>query len=328
MLNRRAALAAPLALAATPALVTPGLAQPAWRPDRPIRVIIPHAPGGGTDVVTRVLAEAVGTALGQPLVIENRTGGAAGLVGTDLVAKSAPDGYTILVNSSAQAITPALVSRMPYHAVNDFAGIGIIGFAPHVVVVNPNVPARTFQELLALLRANPGRYNLASGGIGSAIHLAGEILRASANVDFQIVQYRGGGPSMLAVLSGEAQMSTPDIPAASSVVRAGSARPLVIAAAERSPAMPDVPTSAEAGLPEFIAEIWFPILAPARTPPAVLATLSAAFQTAIEQNKRRLTELAVQVRPNFTTSDQVMNYIRAQTERSVALLRAAGVQPE
>ncbi|MBS7792756.1 tripartite tricarboxylate transporter substrate binding protein [Roseococcus sp. SDR] len=322
MLNRRAALAAPLALA------MPALAQATWRPDRPIRVIIPHAPGGGTDVVTRVLAEAVGTALGQPLVIENRTGGAAGLVGTDLVAKAAPDGYTILVNSSAQAITPALVSRMPYDAVNDFAGIGIIGFAPHVVVVNPQLPARTFQELLALLRAHPGRYNLASGGIGSAIHLAGEILRASAQVDFQIVQYRGGGPSMLAVLSNEAQMSTPDIPAATAVVRAGSARPLVIAAPERSPAMPDVPTSAEAGLPNFIAEIWFPVLAPARTPPAVVAALSAAFQTAIEQNKRRLTELAVQVRPGFTTSEQVMGYVRAQMERSVALLRAAGVQPE
>lgn len=323
MLNRRTALAAPFALAATSSQ-----AQSGWRPDRPIRVIVPHGPGGGTDVVTRVLAEAVGQALGQPLVIENRTGGAAGLIGTDLVAKSAPDGYTILVNSSAHAIAPGLVSRMPYDAVADFAGIGIIGFAPHVLVVNPNVPAQNLQELLALLRANPGRYNLAAGGIGSAIHMAGEILRTSARVDFQIVQYRGGGPSMLAVLGGEAQMSTPDIPAASAVVRAGSARPLVIAAAERSPVLPDVPTSAEAGLPGFIAEIWFPVLAPARTPPAITAALSAAFQTAIQQNQRRLTELAVQVRPNFTSSEQVMGFIRTEMERSVALLRAAGVQPE
>ena len=153
MLNRRAVLAAPLALAATPSL-----AQPTWRPDRPIRVIIPHAPGGGTDVVTRVLAEAVGTALGQPLVIENRTGGAAGLIGTDLVAKSAPDGYTLLVNSSAHAIAPALVSRMPYHAINDFTGIGIIGFAPQVLVVNPNVPAQNLQELLALQPGIPSAW--------------------------------------------------------------------------------------------------------------------------------------------------------------------------
>ncbi|UPY38910.1 tripartite tricarboxylate transporter substrate-binding protein [Sediminicoccus sp. KRV36] len=325
MLNRRAALAAPLALAVTPGLAH---AQPAWRPDRPIRVIVPHGPGGGTDVVTRVLAEAVGNALGQPLVIENRTGGAAGLIGTDLVAKSAPDGYTLLVNSSAHAIAPALVSRMPYDAFADFAGVGIIGFAPHVLVVNPNVPAQNLQEFLALLRANPGRYNLAAGGIGSSIHLAGEILRASANVQFQIVQYRGGGPSMLAVLGGEAQMSTPDIPAAFAVVRAGSARPLVIAAATRSPVLPDVPTSAEAGLPGFIAEIWFPVLVPARTPPAIVAALSAAFQTAIQQNQRRLTELAVQMRPGFTTSEQVMGFIRTEMERSVTLLRAAGVQPE
>lgn len=323
MLNRRAALAAPLALT-----VTPSQAQPTWRPDRPIRVIVPHAPGGGTDVVTRILAEAVGTALGQPLVIENRTGGAAGLVGTDLVAKAAPDGYTLLVNSSAHAIAPALVSRMPYDVVADFVGIGIIGFAPHVLVVNPNVPAQNLQELLALLRANPGRYNLASGGIGSSIHLAGEILRASARVEFQIVQYRGGGPSMLAVLGGEAQMSTPDIPASSAMVRAGSVRPLVIAAAARSPVMPDLPTSAEAGLPDFIAEIWFPVLAPARTPPAIVAALSAAFQTAIQQNQRRLTDLAVQVRPDFMTSEQVMGFVRTQMERSVNLLRAAGVQPE
>ena len=278
--------------------------------------------------MARLLADSVGAALGQPLVVENRTGGAAGLIGTDIVAKSAPDGYTVLINSSAQAIAPALVARMPYDAVGDFAGIGIIGFAPHVLVVNPRVPAENLAEFLGYLRANPGRTNLASGGIGSAIHLAGELFRAAARVEFQIVQYRGGGPSMLAVVGGEAQMSTPDIPASFGMLRAGSVRALAIAAAARSPVLPDVPTAAEAGLPGWIAEIWFPVLVPARTPPAAVAALSAAFQAGIRQNQRRLTELAVDVRPGYVTSEQVMGFIRSEMERSVSVLRAAGVQAE
>ncbi len=324
MPTRRQALSLALAAGA----LAPAAAQAqAWRPTRPIRLIVPFAPGGSNDIVGRIIAEPASQALGQPIVIENRAG-AGSVIGAELVARAAPDGYTLLINS-AHATVPAIVARMPYKAVDDFAGVAVAGFSPHVLVVNPQLPAQTAQEMVALLKANPGRYNLASAGKGSGVHLAGELFRSIAGVQVEVVHYRGGGPSVAALVSNEAQVGTPTMASSLGQVRGGGVRVLAVLAEARSPALPTTPSAPEAGLPGVIHEEFFPILAPAGTPAPVLAALGAGFRTAIQQSAAKLNELAgVAPRAGFDTSDQVMTLVREGVDRYTAILRAAGVQAE
>ena len=302
-------------------------AEPAWRPTRPIRLVVPFAPGGSNDIVGRIIAETAGQAFGQPVVIENRAG-AGGVIGAEAVARAAPDGYTLLINSSHQT-APAIVARVPYDTVGDFAGVAVAGFSPYVLVVGPRVQARTAQELLALLRTTPERYNLATAGIGSGVHVAAELFRSATGVRPELVHYRGGGPSVAALLGGEAQLGTPTMASSIAQVRGGALRPLAVLAERRDPALPDVPSAPEAGLPGVVFEEYFPILAPAATPASVVAALGAVFQAAIQANAARLNEMAgVSPRPGFETSAQVMNLVRDSVERTTAILRAAGIRPE
>jgi tripartite-type tricarboxylate transporter receptor subunit TctC len=326
MPTRRQAFSLAPAAGLAPSVARAQIAQ-AWRPERPIRMIVPFAPGGSNDIVGRIIADPASQALGQPIVVENRAG-AGSVIGAEHVARAAPDGYTVLINS-AHATVPAIVARMPYHAVNDFVGVAVAGFSPHVLVVNPRLPARTAQELVALLKADPGRYNLASAGIGSGVHLAAELLRTIAQVQVELVHYRGGGPSVAALAAGEAQVGTPTMASSIGQIRGGGLRALAVLAEQRSPALPGVPSAPEAGLPGLIHEEFFPILAPAGTPAPVVAALGAAFRGAIQQNAARLNELAgVTPRAGFETSEQVMALVREGVERYTAILRAAGVQPE
>jgi tripartite-type tricarboxylate transporter receptor subunit TctC len=320
----------PLLLAA--ALASPGAASaqpaPRWLPDRSIRAVVPFAPGGLADLMARLVTEPAAVLLGQAIAVENRTGGAAGLIGTDLVAKAAPDGYTILINSSAHAIAPALVARMPYDVARDFAGVALLGGAPMVLVCHPSVPARSMAELLALLRANPGRYNFAGAGNGSTVHLTGEVFRAAAEVQIQFVHYRGGGPALQAVMNGEAHLTAVSTAEALGQVRSGAVRALATSVPARSPVLPEVPTSAEAGLPGFQQDIWIVAAAPARTPPAIVASLNAAFNAAARQIEPRLNELGLQIKAEVATPDQVNAFIRGELDRYASVLRAAGVRPE
>ncbi|UPY37779.1 tripartite tricarboxylate transporter substrate-binding protein [Sediminicoccus sp. KRV36] len=303
-------------------------AQPAWRPDRPIRVVVPYAPGGTTDVLARIMAEPVGQILGQPLVVENRPGGAAGLVGTDFVAKSTPDGTTIIVHSNGHAIAPALVARMPFDPVADFAGLSMLGRVPQVLCVNPRLPVTTLAELVALLRANPGRYHFASAGIGTAVHLGGEIFRAVTQVDIAAVHYRGGGPAMQGVITGEAIFTVDPIASALGHIRGGNVRALVVAGPERAPTLPDVPSASELGLPEFAVDAWIIAMAPARTPPQVVAAFNAAFATAQRQAAQRMAEQAVLPMPELQTPEQIMAFVRTDMARYAAVMRGAGIRPE
>ena len=324
MLTRRQALA--LAAGIVPSVVSAQTMQ-AWRPERPIRMIVPFAPGGSNDIVGRIVAEAASQSLGQPIVVENRAG-AGSVIGAEFVARAAPDGYTILINSSHSTV-PAIVARMPYNAVSDFVGVSVAGFSPHVLVVSSQLPAQTAQELVALLKANPGRYNLATAGIGSGVHLAGELLRTTAQVQAEVVHYRGGGPSVAALVGGEAQVGTPTMASSIGQIRGGGLRALAVLAERRSPALPEVPSAPEGGLPGLIHEEFFPILAPAGTPAPVVAALGVAFRSAIQQSSAKLIEMAgVAPRPGFETSEQVMSLVRDGVERYTAILRAAGVQPE
>lgn len=303
-------------------------AQPAWRPERPIRVIVPFAPGGTTDVVARIIAEPVGQILGQNLIVENRPGGAAGLVGADFVAKSAPDGHTILIHSNGHAIAPALVARMPFDPVADFTGISMAGRVPQVLCVNPRLPVTTLAELLALLRANPGRYHFASAGIGTAVHLGGEMFRAVNQLDIAPVHYRGGGPAMQGVITGDAIFTVDPIASALGHIRGGNVRALVVAGAERAPTLPDVPSAAELGMPEFAVDAWLIALAPARTPAPVVAVLNAAFAAAQRQVAQRLADQAVLPMPELQTPAQLMAFVRSDMARYAAVMRGAGIRPE
>ncbi|MBY0332954.1 MAG: tripartite tricarboxylate transporter substrate binding protein [Acetobacteraceae bacterium] len=304
-------------------------AQPtAWRPERSIRAIVPFAVGGLADLMARMASEPASAILGQPIVIENRTGGAAGLIGTDAVAKAAPDGHTILVNSSAHAIAPALVARMPYDAARDFAGIALLGRGPMVLVGHPGLPARTLAELVALLRANPMRHNYAAAGIGSTVHLTGEVFRAAAEVEIQFVHYRGGGPALQAVMAGEAQITAVSTAEAVPQLRGGTIRAFAVSVPERSPILPEVPTSIEGGVPRFQQDIWIVAAAPARTPPEIVTALNAAYSEALRRIEPRMAELGLQVPRAVGTPAQVDAFLRGEMERYAAVLRAAGVKPE
>lgn len=326
MLDRRAAFTLALSAGLAPAIVR-AQGAPAWRPTRPVRLIVPFAPGGSNDIVGRLIAEPAGALLGQPVIVENRAG-AGSMIGAEAAARAPADGYTLLINS-AQPTVPAIVARVPYDTINDFVGIAIAGFSPYVLAVNPGLPAHTVAELVALLKAQPGRYNFASAGLGSGVHVGGELFRAITGTQFEIVHYRGGGPGVAALTSNEAQFGTPTMASSLGQVRGGGVRALAVAAAQRSPALPDVPSAVEAGLPTLIHEEYFPVLAPAGTPPAIVAALGAAFRTAVEQSAARLTELAgVAPRPGYDTPEKVMTLVREGVELNTRVLRAAGVQPQ
>jgi tripartite-type tricarboxylate transporter receptor subunit TctC len=324
MLHRRTALGLALSAGLAPSILR---AQATWRPTRPIRLIVAAAPGGSNDIVGRILAEAAGQILGQPMIVENRAG-AGSVIGSEAAARAPADGYTLLINSSL-ATLPAMVSRMPYNTLTDFEGVAVAGFSPHLLVVNPRVEARTAQEFVALLRANPGRFNYASAGIGSGPHIAGLLFMSLMNVQVETVHYRGGGPGVAAMVSGEAHFGTPTMASSVGQVRGGNLRALAVLSDQRSPALPDVPSAPEAGLPGVVFEEFFPIVAPRGTPPEAIATLGAAFRQAIQQTAARLNETTgVTPRAGFETNAQVMAFVRAGVENYTRILRAAGVDPE
>jgi tripartite-type tricarboxylate transporter receptor subunit TctC len=325
MKTRRQTLSLALGAAVAPSVVR-AQSGSAWRPTRPVRLVVPFAPGGSNDIVGRIIAEAASQALGQSIVIENRAG-AGSMIGAEHVARSAPDGYTLLINS-AHSTVPAIVARVPYRTVEDFTGVAIAGFSPYVLCANPQLPVESAQQLMTLLKANPGRYNMATAGIGSGVHVGAELFRSIAKVEVELVHYRGGGPSVAALVAGESQFGTPTMASSLGQVRGGGVRALAVLAEQRTSALPDVPSAPEAGLAGVILEEFFPILAPAGTPAAAVEALGAAFRGAIQQSASKLSEMAgVVPRAGFDTSEEVMKVVRDGVEQYTSILRGAGVQP-
>lgn len=324
MTTRRATLAL--------ALATPAIARAqgaAWRPDRPVRIVVPFAPGGATDVVARVLSEPMAAVLGQSVVVENRAGGAAGLIGSEMVAKAPADGHTVLLHSNAHVIAPSLVARMPFDVLNDFAAVAHLGRVPQVLVVNPRLPINDMAGLLAWLRANSGKVDFASAGIGSGNHLASEIFRAAVpGVQMEMVQFRGGGPAMQAVIAGNAHMCIDPIASAVAHIRGGTVRAIAVAGPTRAAILPDVPSASEAGLPAWDAAAWFGAFVPVRTPAPAVAALNAAFNTAMERVQGRLGEIGVERQPQLATPAAFDAFVRADLQKVAEVLRRAGVQPE
>ncbi|AOB31841.1 ABC transporter substrate-binding protein [Bordetella sp. H567] len=249
-------------------------------PSRPIRLVVPFPPGGSTDAVGRLVAAELGKALNQTVIVENK-GGANGNIGSDVVAKAAPDGYTLLLSGvGSNAINYALYASMPYKD-SDFAHISLLATGPNVLVANPDFPAKTFKDFIALAQANPGKYTHASSGNGSSGHLAMEMLKRAAGIDLVHVPYKGGAAAITDTIAGRVSVLFLNQDNVLPQVKAGKLRALAVASEKRNPAYPDIPTIAESGYPGFAAESWFGLSAPAKTPPAVVQRLSDATRTAL-----------------------------------------------
>jgi tripartite-type tricarboxylate transporter receptor subunit TctC len=242
-------------------------------PAKPVRVVVPFAAGGAVDLLTRVLADKLGSALGQPIVVEPVVG-AGGNIGATQVAKAAPDGYTLLMaTTGTHTINPGLYKNMPFDAEKDFAPITEIASVPNLLVVNPSVPATSVKELVALAKAQPGKLSFASFGHGTSNHLSGELFKAVAGIDVLHVPYKNAPQAVLELVGGQVAFAFVNAPLALPQVRAGKLRALAVTGAKRSPAVPDLPTMAEAGLPDFVVESWYGLMAPAGTPEPVLRKL-------------------------------------------------------
>jgi tripartite-type tricarboxylate transporter receptor subunit TctC len=311
------------------AIVAPGLAraQPADWPARPIRFILPFPPGGGTDILGRLIAERLTAGLGQPVVTENR-GGAGGNVGAEAAAKSPPDGYTIVLVAPSLAISPSLYSKLNYDPVKDFAPVSLVATVPNVMITNPSVPAATLKEFIALAKSKPGEMNFGSGGSGTSNHLAGELFNIVAGVKLVHVPYKGVNLAMQDVLSGRVQLVFIGIPAAAPHIKAGKLRALALASAQRSAVLPDVPTADEAGLPKFEVTTWYGILAPAGTPRPVVARLNGELGKIMHspELKDRLEALATD--PLTSTPEEFADLIRREIAKWSEVVREAGLKAD
>lgn len=322
MLSRRAALGAPLLLSSVAAR-----AQVAGFPNRLVRIVVPYPPGGPNDLVARAIARGMSERWGKPVVVENRPGGAAGVVGTELVARSEPNGYTLVLNGITHAIAPALYPRLPYDTAKDFTAVSLVGWAPLMLVVHPSVPAMSVAELIAHAKARPGQLSYASTGNGTSIHLASEMFKRMAGVDILHVPYRGSSQAMTGLVAGEVQVMIEAVPSAWPHAREGRLRALAVTSLERWPALPDLPTIAESGLPGFDAGIWWGVLGPAGIPAPILAELNAGVNAALRLPDARQALGRLGIQPIGTTPEAFEQRIRTDMDRFATLIREAGIRP-
>jgi tripartite-type tricarboxylate transporter receptor subunit TctC len=325
-LRRRLLAGLPAAALAT-TLTRPAGAQ-AW-PTRPVKLVIPFPAGGATDIIGRTLATRLGTALGQQVVVENRPG-AGGSIGADMVAKATADGYTVLMGTgSTHSVGPAINPKMPYDAARDFAPVAHVANAPSVLVVGAGFPARTVQELVALLRRSPGRYNFGSSGIGTYPHLSAEMFKWRAGGLFVVhIPYRGTGLVITDLVSGQIAFLMDSVVSAQPHIRDGKVRPLAVSGERRSPSLPDVPTFAEAGIGGMDISNWFGAFVPAGTPPEVLARLNREINAALRAPEvlERLERAGAE--PAGGSPEQFARLIRADHENWKAVIKRAGIKPE
>jgi tripartite-type tricarboxylate transporter receptor subunit TctC len=307
------------------AFTQPILAQDAY-PVKPIRFILPFPPGGGTDILGRLIAERLSTSLGQPVVIENR-GGAGGNVGAEAAARSAPDGYTIVLVAPSLAISPTLYSKLNYDAVKDFAPISLVATVPNVVITQPSLPA-TLQGFAALARAKPGELNFGSGGSGTSNHLAGELFNIVAGVKLVHIPYKGVNLAMQDVLAGNIHFVVIGIPAAAPHIKAGKLRALAVLAPSRSVALPDVPTAAEAGMPAFEVTTWYGVLAPAGTPNTIVARLNQELVKAMHSPEMKAPLAASGTDPVTNTPEEFAAYIRQEIAKWGDVVRKANLKAD
>jgi tripartite-type tricarboxylate transporter receptor subunit TctC len=303
----------------------PAAAQPAW-PSKPIRMIVAFVPGGGTDIVARLLAPRFSDALGQTVVIDNR-GGAGGNIGTEAAARAAPDGYTLLMGNVAPNAINASLAPVPFDPVKDFAPISQVAITPNVLVVHPALPVKSVKELLALARSKPGALAFPSAGNGTSSHLAGELLKSIAKVDMLHVPYKGGGAALADLLGGQVQLMFATTPAAMPQVKAGRLRAIAVTTKARSQALPDLPTMIESGVPNYEAATWYGLLAPAATPRAVVDRMHVETVKILATPDLREKLVAQGFEPVGSSPAEFAAYIQSQIETWAKVIRAAGLRP-
>jgi tripartite-type tricarboxylate transporter receptor subunit TctC len=295
-------------------------------PNKPIKIVVPFPPGGATDIVARALGNELSKAFNQSVVIENK-GGGGGNPGADMVAKSAPDGYTLVMATvGTHAINMSLYSKMPYDAVKDFEPIVLAAGVPNLLVVHPSVPAKSVKELTALAKAQPGKLNVASSGNGTSIHLAAELYKQMAGVDIVHVPYKGSAPAVADLLGGQVQMMFDNLPVSLPHAKAGKLRPLAVTSLTRSPALPDVPTMDEEGFKGFDATSWFGLLAPAGTPKDIITKLNAASVKALASPEMRERLAAQGADPIGNTPEQFAAFIKVEIDKWAKIVKASGAR--
>jgi tripartite-type tricarboxylate transporter receptor subunit TctC len=302
-----------LALLASVVLALPGLSAAQAFPTKPIRIVVTYPPGGGADLMARLVAPKMSEQLGQPVVVENKPG-ASGQIGAAEVARSAPDGYTLMLDASSYSVNPSLYAKLPYEPAKAFTPIAVLALFPNVLVLTPSFPAHDVKELIAAAKAKPGTIAFASSGNGSAQHLSGELFRQKTGVEITHVPYKGGGPAMNDVMGGQVPMFFANMASSLPQIKAGKLRPLAITGAKRSPALPEIPTMAEAGVPGYEVYEWNAIFAPAGTPPAVIARLADAIAKSVQspEFRERVTSLGGELTGYGPVEAE--RFVREQTE--------------
>lgn len=297
-------------------------------PDRPIRLVVAQTPGGSTDTVARFMARALTAPLGQQVIVDNRAGG-GGNIGAELVAKASADGYTLILGTSSTfGVNPSLYPNIPYDAVKDFAPIIFVSVVPNVLVVPPVVPATSIQELVALAKAKPGSLNFASSGSGGGPHLAAELFKSQAGIDIVHIPYKGTGPAIADLLSAQVQLSFTTVVSVLPHIKSGKLRALAVTSPRRVQALPDVPTVAEAKFPGVNATSWNGMLAPARTPPAMIERINREANMILNSPQMRESLLSQGAEPMGGTPAEFGAYVRNEVSKWAKVVKAAGIKPE
>jgi len=296
-------------------------------PNRAVRVVVPFPPGGTTDVIGRIIAEYLSEELAQPFYIDNR-GGAGGTLGADVVAKAKPDGYTLLVFHSGLTYGPALFKRLNYDVLGDFTPISLLGIAPSVLVITPSLPYHSVADLIEAAKRKPGEINYGSAGVGSSGHLAVELFSSITGAKVTHVPFRGGGPSVMAVIGGQVQFMIETAGSIMQQIQSGTLRALAVTTEERLPELPNVPTMREAGLSDYVYSTWYGLLGPTTMDPAVVETLNKACAQVIAKAEVKAKLANAGIDAVASTSTQFANIIRDDLDKWTKIIRAAGIQPQ
>jgi len=296
-------------------------------PSKPVRMIVGYAPGGGSDIMGRIMGQELIKSLGQQVIVENRAG-AAQNIAAEYIAKAPADGYTLFMSSAALGINISLYPKINYHPIRDFAPAALFAISPNLLITHPSLPVKTVKEFVAFAKQNSGKLNYSTSGSGSTQHLSGEMLKVMAGIGIVHVPYRGSAPSMTALLSGEVEFSFNNIPASINYIKAGRLRAISITSAKRSPLLPDLPTMAEAGVPKFETSTWYGLLAPAATPRDIVVKLNNTINTIVRTPdfNKRLAQLGAD--PVAESPEFFANYLKSEIERWAPVVKASGAKPE
>jgi len=294
-------------------------------PSKQVRIVVPFSPGGGTDVAARVLSQKLTERVGQTFFVDNRPG-ASGIIGTEIVAKSAPDGYTLLVGSqTVMAVVPAMYGKLNYDTVRDFVPVIRIIDTPTLIAVHPSLPAKSVKELIALAKSRPGQLTF-GGSTGGTPHMFGELFKTLAKVDMLFVPYKGEGPAIIDALGGQISMVFSNLPTVLPVTQGGKLRALAVSSAQRVPSAPEIPTVTESGLPDYIANSWFGLYAPAGTPREIVTRINTESTSALNEVKDRLAEQGMFLVAN--TAEQFADFLKTEIPRWTKVVKDSGIKPQ